>query len=86
MNYIIESFGIYLVNFCKLLYIDFSPLATQRKSWMLSAVSGSLKLHAIYVMVRGLFSWSMGRIVTMDSIRPWEQRSSVVLIYKNPAL
>jgi hypothetical protein len=49
---------------------------------MLSAVSGSLKLQAIYVTARGLFSWSMERMVTMDSIRPWEKRSSVVRIYK----
>jgi len=44
---VMEVFGIYLVNFCKLLYTDLSPLAKYRKSRMLPAVSGSSTHHAI---------------------------------------
>jgi hypothetical protein len=44
---VIKFFGIYLQNFCKLLHIDFSFLATYRKSQMRSAVSSSSAIHAI---------------------------------------
>jgi hypothetical protein len=44
---VMEFFGIYLVNFCKLLSTDFFPLLTYRKSRMRSAVSGSSTHHAI---------------------------------------
>jgi hypothetical protein len=44
---VIEFFTTCLVNFYKLLYTDFSPLTTYRKSQMRSAVSGSSTYHAI---------------------------------------
>jgi hypothetical protein len=78
-------FGIFSANFCKLLFTDFSPLSTYRKSRMSSAVPSSSTHHAILRHGVRAFFWPMGRMVTRNSIRPWEQRSSVVRIYKHPA-
>ena len=84
---VMEFFATYLVHFCKLLCTDFSPLTTYRKSQIRSAVSGNSTHHAILRHgVRSFFFWPLGRMLTRDSIRPWEQRSNVVGIYKHPAL